>query len=63
MNILIEPNYELFVQILFIITIGKMILNFVCGFAQVEIPRFDKAGGPEISTGIYYLVIIICVLI
>ena len=63
MGLMIEPNYELFVQLLFVLLIFRMIINFISGIAQTDILKRDKAGGLEIFAAIIQLVIIIWVLI
>jgi len=55
MNIIIEPDYDLFVQILFALWILKGILNIGIGMTQSKIPIRIKAGGPELVTGLIIL--------
>lgn len=63
MMISIEPNYILFVQILFVLFILKGMLSLLCGLIQSNILHRDKYGAIEIFSGILTLIMVVWVLI
>lgn len=58
----IEPNYILFVQILFVLFILKGILALLCGLTQSNILYRDKYGAIEILDGILTLIVVVWVI-
>ena len=62
MSIVIEPNYELFVQIWFVLWVLKGILNIRFGLSKAERKTSDKYGGNEIIVGIITIVLTIWIL-
>lgn len=57
MTITISPDYDLFVQIFFVLWVLKGIITLSCGLTQAEKPHYEKYGGFEIICGILILLL------
>ena len=62
MAINITPDYNLFIQILFVFWIFKGIISLICGLVQADRLQRDKYGTLEIIDGILIIILVLWVL-
>jgi len=59
----ITPNYQLFIQILFVLWVLRHILLVGLGVAQAEITTRDKYGAYDIISGIIGLLLVMWIVV
>jgi len=61
--ITIEPNYNLFIQIVFVLFVLKGIIELWCGLVQADKVQKDKYGVTEILGGLITLLLFVWVMV